>query len=257
MHTSDGQVSGLYTAFGIQMDSNGLLMLQQNRYYIEQKSNVLLSIIKTFCDNVVSSTISDKLLNYNTMKTGSDITKEQTELLLIKQTINGDSSAIEVLYNKYYRKIFRIVYSWCKNRSTAEELTNDTFLTCFNKISTLQKPESFEYWLIGIAINLSRNALRKKNIQSESFEDYQVKDQNVENKKNFSLAVARALEQLPDGCKQIFILYEIHGFTHEEISKITGISIGSSKSQLFKAKRKLREILSLNKNIHSYIEEEE
>lgn len=164
---------------------------------------------------------------------------------LILRCVDGDTGAMEEIYNFYYKKIFGILYNISLDKSISEELTNDVFVTAFNKIGKLKKIESFESWLIGIALNLMRNQKRKLKIANIDIEtvEFQIADKNNGHEQDIHLVIRKAITKLPDGYKKVIVLHDIHGFTHAEIGKIIGCSPGTSKSQLFKARRSLREIL--------------
>jgi len=170
--------------------------------------------------------------------------KSSTQALILR-CVDGDTGAMEEIYNFYYRKIFGILYNICLDRSITEELTNDVFVTAFNKIGKLKKIESFESWLIGIALNLMRNQKRKLKMKNLDFEavEYHISDKSEGREQDIHLEIRKAITKLPERYKKVIVLHDIHGFTHAEIGKIIGCGPGTSKSQLFKARKNLREIL--------------
>ncbi len=157
-----------------------------------------------------------------------------------------DEKAQEVVYKKFYRKIFGIVYSLHNDVFISEEVTNDAFITAFSKISKLKKINSFESWLIGIAINHSRNKIRKIKTRSRELqpneETLHFEGKNEEH--DAHLALRQTIATLPLGYRKVLVLHDVHGFTHNEISRILGVDPGTSKSQLFKARRMAREQLT-------------
>jgi RNA polymerase sigma-70 factor (ECF subfamily) len=158
---------------------------------------------------------------------------------LITQAIAGDINAMELLYERFFRDVFRIVYRQYSIRETAEEIVNDTFLTAFKRLETLKNHEAFKSWLYSIAINHVRNRRRieiKRN--TTRIEDIHL-SQDTHNPL-IKAALQQAIQNLPTGYREVFMLHDADGFTHEEISKILNISEGTSKSQLFKARNMLR-----------------
>jgi len=142
------------------------------------------------------------------------------------------------------------------NTAEAEDLTQEAFLQLFRKISTFRGESAFSTWLHRLAVNVVLMKLRKKSGKETSLE--QVTEQDDESggpRKDFGTAdlkltgsldrvnLQRAVEQLPPGYKAVFVLHDVQGYEHNEIAEIMGCSIGNSKSQLHKARMRLRELL--------------
>jgi len=159
--------------------------------------------------------------------------------ILITQAIAGNIDAMECLYERFFRDVFRIVYRQYSIRETAEEIVNDTFLTAFKRLETLKNHDAFRSWLLSIAINHVRNRRRTEVKRSTA----QLEDVHLFQDAHNPLikaALQQAIQNLPAGYREVFMLHDADGFTHEEISKILKISEGTSKSQLFKARNMLR-----------------
>jgi RNA polymerase sigma factor (sigma-70 family) len=224
----------------------------QNDLFKENLRNFLpinlVQFILEFSKSIEASEVKpiNDLLKKKMSSNTIDLNNENQIKSLVNSARKGNSSSMEELYNIYYRKIFRIVYSMYPNQPVAEEIANDTFITAFNKISDLQKPESFESWLIGIVINHVRNARRK----NKKYNENTIKLMDIDRRKNYNfnlrLTLQKALDQLPEGYRRVLVLYDIHGFSHKEISRILGFDESTSKSQLFKARRRMRDIISSN-----------
>lgn len=165
----------------------------------------------------------------------------------IELAIAGDLNAMECLYEKFFRDVFRIVYRQCSNKEITEEIVNDTFITAFKRLGTLKDHNSFRSWLFSIAINHVRNRRRieYKNNTVE-IEDIHIADRT--NHPIMKTALQEAIQRLPLGYREVFLLHDADGFTHQEISKILNISEGTSKSQLFKARNMLRNYFLEKKN---------
>jgi RNA polymerase sigma-70 factor (ECF subfamily) len=170
----------------------------------------------------------------------SAFTKEAN--ILITQAIAGDINAMECLYQRFFRDVFRIVYRQYSIKETAEEIVNDTFITAFKRLETLKNHDAFKSWLLSIAINHVRN--RRRTEMKRSI--VQIEDVHLSQDARDLITKAvlqQEIQNLPSGYREVFMLHDADGFTHEEISKILKISKGTSKSQLFKARNMLRKAL--------------
>jgi RNA polymerase sigma-70 factor (ECF subfamily) len=160
--------------------------------------------------------------------------------ILITQAIAGDINAMECLYESFFRDIFRTVYRQYSIRETAEEIVNDTFLTAFKRLETLKNHDAFRSWLLSIAINHVRNR-RRNEMKKRTVEMEDIHSSRDAHNPILKAALRQAIQNLPAGYREVFMLHDADGFTHEEISKILKISEGTSKSQLFKARNMLRQ----------------
>jgi RNA polymerase sigma-70 factor (ECF subfamily) len=136
----------------------------------------------------------------------------------------------------------------------AEDLTQEAFLQLFRKISTFRGESAFTTWLHRLVVNVVLMHLRKKGLQQVSLDevdtsqedpvkrDYGDDDQRLLGSID-RIGLARAIEALPQGYRTVFILHDVEGYEHNEIAQIMDCSIGNSKSQLHKARLKLREYL--------------
>jgi RNA polymerase sigma-70 factor, ECF subfamily len=177
-----------------------------------------------------------------------------SEAEAIERAKQGDAAAFEVLYNLHKRRVYSLCLRMTTNTAEAEDLTQEAFLQLFRKIGTFRGESAFSTWLHRMAVNVVLMQLRKKGLQvvpledeSESEEDIPRKDygaqDNVLAGSLDRLQLKNAIDRLPPGYKSIFVLHDVEGFEHNEIAEMVGCSIGNSKSQLHKARLKLREIL--------------
>ena len=140
------------------------------------------------------------------------------------------------------------------NREEAEDLLQDSFCDALMNLGSFRYESSFGAWLKRIVINKCINSIHKKKIKMVFTEELDEPVQKTENEVDFEdinmdvMKIHRAVEQLPDGYRIIFSLYAIEGYDHTEISKITGISESTSKSQYLRAKKRIKEILKSNGN---------
>lgn len=160
----------------------------------------------------------------------------------------GEQEALGDLYKAYSNKLRRICQHYVKDESTAEDILHDAFIIIFTSIKTLKDNSKLEGWMITIVRNLSLRYLQstgKDNISLSSLEGTEFLGTDSEETKHIDIELLlSAIESLPEGSKEIFKLSVLDGLSHKEIGELLGINPHSSSSQLFRAKKMLREILS-------------
>jgi len=177
-----------------------------------------------------------------------------SEAEAIERAKQGDAEAFEVLYNLHKRRVYSLCLRMTANTAEAEDLSQEAFLQLFRKIGTFRGESAFSTWLHRMAVNVVLMRLRKKGLSVVPLEETMETDEESPKKEpgaqDPSLAGAvdrlelqRAVEALPPGYRTIFVLHDIEGFEHNEIADMVGCSIGNSKSQLHKARMKLRDSL--------------
>ncbi len=170
----------------------------------------------------------------------------------------GDHQAFAELYSLHKRRIYSLCLRMVGNVSEAEDLTQEAFLQLHRKIGTFRGESAFSTWLHRIAVNVVLMDLRKKGLQLISLDEAMEPDLDNERPgRSFGaldltlagaidrLVLQRAVADLPAGYRLMFILHDVEGFEHNEIATLVGCSIGTSKSQLHKARLKLRDALRL------------
>ena len=168
---------------------------------------------------------------------------------LIKRSREGDTLAMEAIYERYKRPIFNLVYRYTYNVAVAEDLLQDIFLKIFTHLKDLQTEKTFVGWLYRIAINTCYSYLRsmktplQKTIPLENVEKKIDKDASDIQANVLKKPLDDAIQNLPPKLKSVFLLHEVQGYKHREIAQMLGCSVGTSKSQLFKARMKLRQFL--------------
>jgi RNA polymerase sigma factor (sigma-70 family) len=172
---------------------------------------------------------------------------------IIDQCRAGDQQAQFRLYKLYYKPMFSVSMRIINNPTEAEDVMQEAFLKAFKKIDTYKGEVSFGAWLKKIVINRSLDHLKKKKVKFEEIKEKtnQIADYQMETKEVNIEAIKKAIQLLPDGYRVVLSLYLIEGYDHEEISQILGISNASSRTQLLRAKNKLKEQLK-DKEIFSY-----
>lgn len=164
----------------------------------------------------------------------------------------GDLKAFEELYKRHNRRVYSICLRMTRNAHEAEDLTQDTFVDLFRKLSSFRGEAAFTTWLYRVAVNKVLMHFRKVSASTEyTTEDGEKAFQVVrgtENPARMSLidriSLAHAMRKLAPGYYKVFVLHDIEGYEHHEIAEMLGFSIHTSKSQLHKARLKLREFLT-------------
>ncbi len=184
---------------------------------------------------------------------GNDDIPENETIRLAQE---GNVAAFEQLYRRYSGRVYSLCLRIVKNDSEAEDLTQEAFLLLFRKIHTFRGEARFSTWLHRLTVNLVLMGLRKKRYPEVSL-DATLEPGEEESRPLIELGgpdlrlsgvvdrmnLSKAIEQLPDGYKEMFILHDVEGYEHHEIAEILGCSGGNSKSQLYKARLRLRELL--------------
>jgi RNA polymerase sigma factor (sigma-70 family) len=172
------------------------------------------------------------------------------DLQLIEQFKNNSKSAFEKLYLRYSGKMKVVAYRYTGNREEAEDVLHDAFIKVYEKINSLKDNSLFEGWLRRIVVNQALDFLKaKKKLREITNDSVQLNANSESDERSPYESISpkelmMTLEMLPMGYKTIFNLCVIDGFQHKEVALQLGISEGTSKSQLAKAKQFLRNILS-------------
>src|SRR5580693_6068493 len=183
---------------------------------------------------------------------------ELSEAEAIQRARHGDRTAFDYLYRLHSRRVHAVCLRMVGNEAEAQDLTQDTFLLLLRKIHTFRGESAFSTWLHRLAVNLVLMRLRKKSPPIVSIEAALDPDDETAPPLPASIVgvpdlllegsierinLERCIERLPVGYRTIFVLHDIQGYEHHEIAGILGRSIGVSKSQLHKARMRLRELL--------------
>jgi RNA polymerase sigma-70 factor (ECF subfamily) len=181
---------------------------------------------------------------------------ELPEAEAIRRAQRGDAEAFERLYRLHSRRVYSVVLRMVGNTAEAEDLTQEAFLQLFRKIHTFRGDSAFSTWLHRLAVNVVLMKLRKKTLPATSLDETMKPEDESSGPKleiggpDQALAgsidrvnLERAVAKLPPGYRQVFLLHDVQGFEHNEIASLMECSIGNSKSQLHKARTRLREIL--------------
>lgn len=182
------------------------------------------------------------------------IPRFDSDLDLVKRAQCGDADAFASLFHAHKAKVYSVCLRMTNNTAEAEDLTQDAFLQVFRKLATFRGDSALSTWLYRIAVNTVLMHFRKKALRQVSLDEPYSQDAKVVKREYGSrddrltgcvdrIALARAIKELPDGYRTIFLLHEVEGYEHQEIAELLDCSVGNSKSQLHKAKLRIRELL--------------
>jgi RNA polymerase sigma-70 factor (ECF subfamily) len=175
---------------------------------------------------------------------------------VLVQAQAGDVDAFSKLYYRHKKRVFAICMRMVHDFALAEDLTQETFVQLHRKIATFRGNSAFTTWLHRMTVNIVLMRLRKRTLPVVSLDNLMIDDSEQHFRRGFGvsdprqvgvvdrLAIDRALATLAPGYRSVFLLHDVHGFEHQEIASIEGCSLGTSKSQLHKARRALRGALS-------------
>ena len=178
----------------------------------------------------------------------------ESDLDLVKRAQEGDADAFASLFYTHKPRVYSLCLRMTNNTAEAEDLTQDAFMQVFRKLGTFRGDSALSTWLYRVAVNTVLMHFRKKGLRQISLDESTNQDTRLVKREYGSrderlsgsvdrIALARAMQDLPAGYRTIFLLHEIKGYEHQEIARILRCSVGNSKSQLHKAKLKMRELL--------------
>ena len=186
--------------------------------------------------------------------------KAASETQLVARAQQGDEGAFAALYDMHKRRVYSLCLRMTGNTAEAEDLVQEAFLQLFRKVSTFRGESAFSTWLHRLAVNVVLMHLRKKGLQQvsldevDSSQDEPVKRDYGDHDRRLMgsvdrISLTRAIDELPPGYRTVFVLHDIEGYEHNEIAEIMDCSVGNSKSQLHKARMKLRDWLRQNRGL--------
>lgn len=170
-----------------------------------------------------------------------------TDPLTIRRAINGDESALRALWVAHAPRIDAVVRRLVGDPDQAADIAQEVWIQIFRALPTWRGDSQFSTWAHRIAVNRTLNALRSvrrlAKLETVMEEDTVSVDEDVD-RTFLAQSIDEAVQQLSPGARAVFVLHDVEGYTHEEIAKELGITSGGSKSQLFKARAKLRRLLA-------------
>jgi RNA polymerase sigma-70 factor (ECF subfamily) len=192
---------------------------------------------------------------------------ELTDADVVRLAQHGDAGAFERIYQLHSRKIYNLCLRMTRDRTEAEDLTQDVFLQLLRKIDTFRGESAFSTWLHRMSVNIVLMRFRKKPTAETSLDTIINSGKESSTRpREFGqpdlrlngvidrITLRLAINELPPGSKAMFILHDIQGYDHDEIAKMFGCSVGNSKSQVHKARMRLRELLqrAAGRSVHRH-----
>jgi RNA polymerase sigma-70 factor, ECF subfamily len=169
---------------------------------------------------------------------------------LARRAAAGDAGALEALYRRYFRRVYSVCLRMTRNTHDAEDLAQEVFVHIFKKISSFRGDSKFTTWLHQVTVNHVLMSLRKRKRRPEEGPEEAAEVRAARGVKMSPrmpvidrIALKRAVALLPRGCRTVFGLYDVEGYDHAEIARMLGVSEGTSKSQLHRARHNLRKLL--------------
>lgn len=169
---------------------------------------------------------------------------------LARAVAGGNLNALGELYERHYRHVYAVCLNMTHNPAEAEDLTQDVFIHLIRKIGTYRGDSRFSTWLHRLTVNLvlmyMRRPARREQTTGDSDNVYSILPRlrpRALVQVTDRIALQLAVSQLPHGCRAVFVLFAIAGYKHDEIAKLLGCSEGTSKSQLHRARTKLKSLL--------------
>ena len=170
---------------------------------------------------------------------------------LAARCLQGDPDAFEELYRAHAGRLYSLIFRMAGSVSEAEDILQEVFLTAHRKLGSFRGDSTLGTWLYRMAVNQCLDVLRGRQARmarSTASLDEEGADEPVAAAPLVPTAVSRidlerAIERLPPGCRAAFVLHDVEGFEHHEVAAMLGVSVGTSKSQVHKARMKLRKLL--------------
>lgn len=189
------------------------------------------------------------------------ILSELSDSELVAEYLSGEKRAFGELVDRYHVRLLNFIYRTIGDRDRAEDLVQETFIRVYRHLHRFDQTKKFSTWAYTIASNLAKNELRnrsrnplvlfqtiKKNWESDhrplEWEDNTYRPDDLYRKRHLKEMVDRAVEQLPEHHRVVFVLREMEGKTYEEISEITGVNLGTVKSRLNRARNNFAQIVA-------------
>ncbi|MCU0648900.1 MAG: sigma-70 family RNA polymerase sigma factor [Gemmatimonadaceae bacterium] len=174
-------------------------------------------------------------------------TMDETETLLVQRAIQGDERAMRMLWAQHAPHVDAVVRRLAGDPDVAADIAQEVWIQIFRALPSWRGDSRFSTWIHRIAINRALNALRghrRRQQHETALDDVEVAVEHEGERGVLAATIADATRQLAPGARTVFLLHDVEGFTHEEIAAQLGITEGGSKSQLFKARAKLRRLLA-------------
>lgn len=185
------------------------------------------------------------------VKDGPALTASQADCQLARRIAGGDMRAFEELYQLYHNRVYRLCLRMTNNPTEAEDLTQEIFLHVYRKIGGFRGESAMMTWLHRVSVNKVLMHFRSSTVRRERTTEDGAPPEPAPRRAKTSdqvlavdrLALDKAIAQLPPGYRAVLVLHDVEGYEHSEIAQMMGTAVGTSKSQLHKARLKLRGLL--------------
>jgi RNA polymerase sigma-70 factor (ECF subfamily) len=169
------------------------------------------------------------------------------DLDAVTRARTGDTEAFEVLYRRHVGRVYAVCFRIVANHSRAEELTQQVFIRAWEMLETFRGESAFSSWLYRVAVNVVLVDIRSEKRRKARIVVHESLDRCEHIQQRFSpetaMDIEEAISELPTQARMIFILHDVEGYQHEEIAEMMGLAVGTTKSQLHRARKLLKERL--------------
>jgi RNA polymerase sigma-70 factor (ECF subfamily) len=173
--------------------------------------------------------------------------RRQIDAEIVNRCRAGDLTAFEELYREHSARLYNVAYRMVGHPDEAEDLLQDIFLTVFRKLDSFRGASALSTWLYRLAMNVCLDRLRSRTVKQDQRTDALDETLMPATRGGLShvgrLDLERAIRALPEGSRAAFVLHDVEGFDHQEVGQILGIAEGTSKSQVHKARLRIRAYL--------------
>lgn len=168
-----------------------------------------------------------------------------SEAQIIRKASAGDGPAIRQLYERYSPRVYAVVRRIAGDDDLAQDYAQEAWIRAIRALPTFRGDSRFSTWLHRIAVNAALQALRRSKTRRERQAPMpeSIAVRPLSRDSLLEVRLESAMDRLPEGMREILILHDVEGYTHEEIGETLGVTSGTSKSQLFKARAKMRDML--------------
>ena len=170
------------------------------------------------------------------------------ESQLIARVRAGDSAAERALYDAHVDRVYRLAFRLSGDDALAQDFTQETFIRAFDKLSSFRGESAFSTWLHTITTTVVLNGLRKvkrfRQRETDIDDAQEIGTTHRQAEPDLKVRMQKAVDELPEGYRTVFLMHDVEGYTHEEIGAALGVETGTSKAQLSRARAKLRVALA-------------
>ncbi|MEO1580197.1 MAG: sigma-70 family RNA polymerase sigma factor [Pseudomonadota bacterium] len=158
---------------------------------------------------------------------------------LVARAAAGDRKAYEVLYHRHCGQIYALCLRMTANSAEAEDATQDAFIQAWRKLEAFRGDSAFSSWLHRIAVNVVLTRMRKSKRESEKLKLVTNEDEGVTTDQHDMPDLERAIAELPERARQVFVLAGVYGYTHEQVAETLDVAVGTCKAHLHRARQLL------------------